>query len=180
MTLHAITNGTTLKLVLNPELEDLTGWTAVQVPAGFHDGWMRFEAGAFVEDWSRMEADLYARIDAEAGTARCRFITDVPGQQLTYQRKEREAYTWASAAEPDVADFPFLAAEVRATGGNPAARSDVDGAAATIIAAAESWAVIGSTIEEARIRAKRAVSAAATVEAKRAAAAVDWEEVLHD
>jgi hypothetical protein len=129
-------------------------------------------------DPERLDALLHAKIDAEAGAFRLRFITDVPGQQLTYERKEREAFAWATATVPEIADFPFLAAEVTALGGNPSARPDVDDAAATIIAAAEQWAAIGSAIEGERIRAKRAVTAATTVQAKHAAAAVDWEGVL--
>jgi hypothetical protein len=119
-----------------------------------------------------VEADLHARIDAEAGAFRTRFITAVPGQELTYQRKEAEAWAWVTVEAPDLADYPFLAAEAAATGSAPG------DAAAAIIAAAEMWAAIGSAIEGARIGAKRAVTAAADAPAKAAAAVVDWEALL--
>lgn len=117
-------------------------------------------------------AKLLEKIDDEAGAVRCRFITEAPGQQLTYSRKEAEARAWVAASEPELGDYPFLAAEVGATG------LSAGDAAAAIIAAADQWAQIGAAIEGARIAAKRAVSEAATVTDKIAAAAVDWEAVI--
>jgi hypothetical protein len=116
------------------------------------------------------EAKLKARIDAEAGEARKRFITSAAGQELTYQRKEAEARAWLASGAPALVgtDFPFLAAEAAATG------QDVGAAAAAIVAAADLWSAVGSAIEGARIAAKRAVAAAATADDKHAAASVDW------
>lgn len=167
----ALVNGATLRLVASTEGEDLTGWTEIALAADYDPELDRWDGAAWVRDWSRLDADLHAKIDAEAGVARCWYITDVPGQQLTYQRKEDEARRWVAATEPAIADYPFLAAESAAT------QASADDAAAAIIAAADLWAAIGSAIEGARIGAKRAVTAAATRTEKEAAAAVDWEAV---
>lgn len=164
-----------LRIVDTIDGEDMTAWTEIVVPQpGYGEGWMRFDGATltFVEDWSAFDAALHAGIDIEAGEVRCQYITDVPGQQLTYQHKEREAREWVAATAPSIADYPFLAAEAEATATTP------DEAAAAIIAAADEWTAIGAAIEGARIGAKRAVSAAATAADKRAAAVVDWQAAV--
>lgn len=120
-------------------------------------------------DLSTLEAALHARIDAEAGAVRLRFISDSPGQALTYQRKEAEARAWMADPETPLSSLPFLAAEMEATA------ADAATCAAAIIAAADAWALIGSMIERCRIAAKRAVSAASDANAMTAAAIVDWD-----
>jgi hypothetical protein len=143
------------------------------LPADFWDGAPRsWRGGVWIADWSQVDARLHGRIDVEAGTVRTRFITDVPGQQLTYQRKEMEARAWIEAESPDPEDFPFLTAEAGATG------TQAGVVAAQVLAAAASWGRIGSAIEGARIAAKRAVREATTLAAKEAAAAVDWDSML--
>ena len=142
--------------------------------AGEDPAWLAYdaEAGAVACDLARLDLLLHARIDAEAGAVRMRFITDVAGQELTYQRKESEARAWVADPEMPLAALPFLSAEMAATG------ADAATCAATIIAAADAWAAIGSAIEGARIGAKRAVSAAMTAAAKEAAAVVDWDAAV--
>jgi hypothetical protein len=150
---------------------DLDQWEATPI-ARAPDEFERVVDGEIVLDTVAIDSALHARIDRAAGEVRCRFITDVAGQQLTYDRKEREARAWLAAEAPEIADYPFIAAEAAATGVEPGA------AAAEIVAAADAWAGIGSAIEGLRIGAKRAVTAASTREAKEAAAAVDWEAQL--
>ena len=118
---------------------------------------------------STMHEALYARIDHAAGEFRKRFITTVPGQEMTYLHKEREARTFMM--EPEGA-YPMLEAEAAATG---VAVADL---ASAVIASADAWVGIGAKIEAARIGAKKAVADATTAEAKSAAAAVDWAQLL--
>jgi hypothetical protein len=124
--------------------------------------------------WADMptDASLHAKIDFEAGEFRKRFITDIPGQQLTYDRKEREARAFVAEAQPSAGDFPFLAAEAQTT------EQTLTEVAQSVIANANMWALLGAAIEGRRIGAKRAVTLAETLEAKIAAANVDWEELL--
>ena len=51
------------------------------------------------------------------GAVRCRFITSIPGQELTYMNKEQSAREWMTAymstgEEPSPMDYPTLAYEV--------------------------------------------------------------------
>lgn len=47
--------------------------------------------GLYELDLNVFRLALYAQIDKDAGAFRARFITDVPGQAQTYEKKEREA-----------------------------------------------------------------------------------------
>lgn len=96
-------------------------------------------------------------IDAAAGVARRRYITDVPGQQGTYLVKAEQAaaYITAHAADADAAVPPYIAAEAAATGATP-----ID-AATNIDAIATQWNdVIGPALEQVRIGGKAAATAA--------------------
>lgn len=107
--------------------------------------------------------DGQAQIDDAAGQARLRYITDVPGQQATYQRKEVQAREWTEAGYPDPAPS-FIAAEAEALGTTPQA------IAQQVIALADYWAYVkGPEIEASRIKHKAAVRSAVTLEAVQAA-----------
>lgn len=126
------------------------------------------ENGQIVLDVAAIDAALHARIDTEAGAFRCQFITDVPGQQSAYDRKEAEARDMlAGGGGP----WPMIEAEAEATGLAPAML------AAAIIEKADGWAEIEPIVEATRVGAKKAVTAAEGAEAKRAAAAVDWGDL---
>lgn len=109
------------------------------------------------------QAKGQAQVDAAAGRARLRYITDVPGQQATYQRKEQQAREWTEAGYPEPAPS-FIAAEAEALGTTPQA------IAVQVITLADFWAYVkGPEIEAARIKHKAAVRATATLEAVQAA-----------
>ena len=102
-------------------------------------------------------------IDEEAGRARLRYITDVPGQQGVYLRKLEQAQAFVAAGgEGDVP--PYIAAEAQATGLDPLP------AAQSILAIAAQWDdVLSPAIEQARIGGKRAVDGAADAAAVQSA-----------
>lgn len=127
------------------------------------------ETGLFVLDVAGLEAKLHREIDEGAGAQRCRFLTNIPGQALTYMRKESEARAFVAGA---TGPFPMLEAVASATGGA------IGELAATIVARADAWIEIGAVIEAARQKAKMEVSAAQGTDAKRAAADVDWEKLI--
>jgi hypothetical protein len=114
-----------------------------------------------VEEW------LQRQIDLGAGAARSFYITDVPGQAQTYERKEAEAKAWTEEADP--ADFPFLTAEATARGVPvTTVRAEILGAVAFLIP-------LAAQIEAKRMAAKYAVSAAKPHLADMVAAAVvEW------
>ena len=106
----------------------------------------------------RTLADLKAQglilVDDLAGAARLRYITSVPGQAETYQKKEQQARSWA--AESFAGDAPsFIAAEAQAL--NVSAQS----VALEVIALADYWSNIkGPQIEATRRKWKVAIESA--------------------
>lgn len=119
-----------------------------------------------------LKAQALEKIDREAGEFRLHFITDVPGQQLTYSRKEREARAYVAADTPTSSDFPFLAAEAAETG------QSILSVANGVIAAADAWEQMGAAIEGKRMGAKRAVQAAASIPEIVMASAVNWDALI--
>lgn len=100
-----------------------------------------------------------AQVDAAAGQARLRYITDVPGQQATYQRKEQQAREWVESGYSGPAPS-FIAAEADALGEQP------QQIAQQVITLADFWAYSkGPEIESARIKHKALIRAATTLEA---------------
>lgn len=115
--------------------------------------------------------DFYRqRVDQSAGEVRTRYITDVPGQSQTYEKKEAEARGWQEGDTED--DYPFMAAE--------AAVRDVPIAQvrAEILAQVNALMPLAALIEAHRLNAKRAIAAAPDIPAIAAAAAIDWEAAL--
>jgi hypothetical protein len=88
-------------------------------------------------------------IDQYAGATRLKFITSVPGQEMTYQEKAEEATDYVAAGYPaDLSGYPFVAAEATATGATATEVADA------IIAQRSAWVVIGAEIEQYRIGGK--------------------------
>ena len=149
---------------------DTSDWTEVTLPADYDERVHRYDGTDWTADFTALDAALHRKIDQEAGAFRLNFITDVPGQQATYLRKEREALEWSVASVPGSA--PYLEAEAAARGITVAEQ------AAMILGISSQWGALDVAIEATRIGAKEAVTAATTVAAKDAAAVVDWHALL--
>lgn len=108
---------------------------------------------------SDAQTSAQTQVDAAAGRARLRYITDVPGQQATYTRKEQQARQWVDSGYSGPPPS-FIAAEAQALGETP------QHIAQQVITLADYWAYVkGPEIEAARIKWKAAVRAAETLEA---------------
>lgn len=59
--------------------------------------------------------DAVRRVNSIASHARKAFITDIPGQEMLYMKKEQEALSYLAAAEPDITNYPLVAAEIGIT-----------------------------------------------------------------
>lgn len=97
------------------------------------------------------------QIDAAAGRARTRYITTVPGQDITYQAKYADALAFIRAGNPetDLANYPWVKAEMDVLGGTATEAADF------IKGGGDPWNnIIGPTIEKLRRQGKDAVSAA--------------------
>jgi hypothetical protein len=102
-------------------------------------------------------------IDAAAGEARRRYITDVTGQQAVYLTKLAEAQAYLAGfvnGSPTVAAGPYIVAEAEARGITHQQQAEL------VAGVAEAWnGVLGPAIEAARMAGKLAVEAAQTIEA---------------
>lgn len=103
-------------------------------------------------------------IDGAAGEARRRHITSVPGQAETYAEKGEEAADYVAAgypaptgSPPEYVGYPFIQAEVEATGKTSTQAAD------DILAQKSAWITIGAAIEKERIGGKTNVDAASDV-----------------
>ena len=96
-----------------------------------------------------------AEINALVSAVRGRIITDIPGQQMIYLRKEAEARAWVANEAPDLVDFPLLSAEVGITA------PDADQLAQIWLNQAWLWAeVLAPALERLRMAANTAVQSA--------------------
>jgi hypothetical protein len=141
-------------------------------PAGPHWRWS-FADARYVEQLpvSILRDRAYAVIDAHAGAARMRYITETPGQQAVYLRKREQAI--ALLADPQSTPGAYLVAEANATGSTPAAVAQL------IATIAGQWDdALSPAIEGQRLGGKRAVElaqdeAAITAAVAAAVAALD-------
>jgi hypothetical protein len=123
-----------------------------------------------VFDQQPVREALHLRIDEAAGLVRRRYITDVPGQAQTYERKEREARSNSN----DPAEVPFLDAEAQL-------RSvPIEQVRQEVMAQVEALIPLAAAIEAHRIHAKLSVTAMQNIRDMVAAANVDWEQVIAD
>jgi len=97
-------------------------------------------------------------VNTVIGRARTLFITDVPGQQMTYIAKQNEAKELlAMPSEPaDPSVFPFLFAELGITG------QTVTEVAQVTLNLAHQWGFIGSSLEKLRVGTNYRIAAVAT------------------
>lgn len=103
----------------------------------------------------RLEAK--AEVDRVAERARLRYVTSGSGQAMTYAEKSDEAADYVAAGYPaDLSSYPFLQAEVNATGKLASTAAD------DILAQKSAWIIVGAAIEEARLLGKKNIDAAST------------------
>lgn len=145
-----------------------TGQTLVVVPDGSVSNPFSEEP-----DFTVLKDYLRAKIDKDAGAFRARFITDVPGQSQTYEKKESECRAWTDGdevANPD--KYPFMIAEATVRG-VPVAQ-----VRAEIFAQVSMLTPLAALIEAHRVAAKTGVSNATTLLSVLQNAEVDWEGLL--
>jgi hypothetical protein len=112
---------------------------------------------------SALQAALLARVDVAAEVERLRYITAGAGQAMTYAEKAAQAKVALAADAPQPADYPLLSAEIGITA------DTLEGVAGVVDAAYRQWLTIGGMIEAVRLSAKKAISAADTIDAANAA-----------
>jgi len=124
-------------------------------------------------DLAVLKPALRARVDRDVGEVRATFITDVPGQAQTYEKKEAEARLWTDGDEVTHPErYPFMLTEAQVRG------VTIAQVQAEIMAQVDALTPVAATVEAHRIAAKAAISAASTASEAVLAAAVDWQAVL--
>lgn len=106
----------------------------------------------------KLSLDALDQIDQTAGRARLKYITSVPGQAETYQRKEQQAREWKAAGYAGTPPV-FVGFEAAALGQDPVDVADY------IIETADQWGSFkGPQIEAMRRKWKVAIEQAGTDE----------------
>lgn len=124
-------------------------------------------------DFTVLRERLRRQIDSQVGALRAQFITDVPGQAQTYEKKEAEARLWYEGddqANPQ--RYPFMIAEANVRG------ISVADVCAEIMAQVGQLTPIAALLEAHRVAAKQAILNAATLPEIVAAARVDWQGLV--
>jgi hypothetical protein len=98
-------------------------------------------------------------INTRIAAERAALLTDMVGQEMIYLAKEAEAKTWQVATNPDIADYPLLAAEVGITA------DDADALAALWLLMADQWRQTAARLEAIRLKTKADIGAADTLDA---------------
>jgi hypothetical protein len=136
----------------------ITEWKhtdSVPTEAALQVAWDEWDAthGLTLEDF-KSAAKL--NIDNMAEAVRLQYVTPGSSQSMVYQEKGDEAADYVAAGYPvDLSSYPFIQAEVNATGKTSADAAD------DILAQKSAWIVVGAAVEEVRIGGKINIDAAA-------------------
>ncbi len=127
---------------------------------------------AFSRDEAVTKAEAKATVNAAAGASRSRYVTIVPGQEITYQLKGEELARYDAAIANgdaiDAADYPMLHAEAEAT------ESTLSDLADLVRVTRNAWIQLASVIEAQRQGALRRITLATTEAEVLAAIPENW------
>jgi hypothetical protein len=100
-------------------------------------------------------------VNTKAGETRTKYVTNIPFQEAAYQAKEADVRRYKSDGYPsDLTPYPFVAAEVDATGLSATQAAD------DVIIQADQWLMLNAEIE--RLRRKASVEIGVET---------DWQQV---
>ena len=141
------------------------------------------ELQAAWDDWDALngptldtfKAEAKLSVDNMAEATRLKYVTPGSSQAMTYQEKGDEAADYVANGYPvDLSSYPFIQAEVNATGNTATQAAD------NILAQKSAWIMIGAAVEEVRIGGKINIDVAtneAEVEVARLAAVTALEVI---
>ena len=100
-------------------------------------------------------ARAMSQLHGAVSAVRLTYITDIPGQEMIYLRKEAEARAWLAALlPPNLSDYPMLSAEVGITA------PDADALAQVWLNMAQLMTYAAAALEHIRLSAAAAIQAA--------------------
>lgn len=91
-------------------------------------------------------------------SARASVITIIPGQEMIYQAKEAEAERWMSEENPDIEEYPLLAAEIGITA------PDAYSLAQLWLNMSHYWRLIAAQLEAQRLTINAQIANATTIQ----------------
>ena len=103
-----------------------------------------------------IQARYLGRVNAMMTVTRTKFITALPAQDMIYLRKETEALAYVADPAPDMANYPFLWAEIGVTA------PDAWSVAQVWLYMSAMWRGIAAQLEGIRITAVNAIEQAST------------------
>lgn len=110
------------------------------------------DAGVVTAYYDSLKTVAKNSVDAAAERARLRYITSGSGQALVYQEKGEQASAYVTAGYPaDTTGYPFIEAEINATGKTKEAAAD------DILTQRTAWISLGATIEQERLSGKKSI-----------------------
>ncbi len=97
-----------------------TRWIEVETPlTGELSDWSVINGALVMTSIKGQRADVITQINTAIGEIRARYITVLPGQKMLYLQKEAEARAFLADPDPDLTDYPLIAAEIGITGATP-------------------------------------------------------------
>ena len=120
------------------------------------------------KDLAPLRTAAKARVDAEAEQARLVVITPGSGQAMVYAQKYEEAVAFLADPTLTPNEVPHIFREVGITGDDPWQVAQV------VVNMRHQWQLVSSSIEGARLEAKKRIDEAHTPAAIEAAAMIDW------
>ena len=124
-------------------LTDLAGW--------------KVENGELVQfDIEPIKSLYIAKVISVISAIRSAYVTDIPGQEMIYMNKEKEAAEYVAATSPDLSIYPMLQTEVGVTA--PSAYE----VAQIWLFMGHQWRIIAAALERVRMIATNDIQAATT------------------
>lgn len=111
----------------------------------------------FGQNLAAKRAAAIEQVRQGAAEIRAGFVTALPGQDMIYQKKEAEAARYLADPAPDLADYPWISAEIGITA------QDAPQVAQVYVNLAAEWSAIGARLETLRLGAVAEIEAAARV-----------------
>lgn len=98
-------------------VSDKENWIEVETPlTGELSDWSVIDGDLVMSSIEGKRAGVIERVNTAIGEIRARYITVLPGQEILYMQKEAEARAFLADPDPDLTDYPLIAAEIGITG----------------------------------------------------------------
>ena len=120
-------------------------------------GWRVIEGELVLVDITQNKLQAKDLVNKRIGETRIKYITNIPGQDPIYLKKEQEARDYIADPDPNMANYPFLSAEVGITAPEAYQLAQV------WLYMANAWNPLAAMLEGLRMSTLNSVDAATTI-----------------